>query len=49
MTKYFSEDTSVEAVNSRMGKDINPRLATVIGSLVTHLHAFRERGGLDPG
>jgi protocatechuate 3,4-dioxygenase beta subunit len=42
MTKYFSEDTSVEAVNSRMGKDINPRLATVIGSLVTHLHSFAK-------
>jgi protocatechuate 3,4-dioxygenase beta subunit len=42
MTKYFSEDTSVEAVNSRMGKDINPRLSTVIGSLVKHLHSFAK-------
>jgi protocatechuate 3,4-dioxygenase beta subunit len=42
MTQYFSEDTSVDAVNSRMGKDINPRLATVMASLVKHLHAFAK-------
>jgi protocatechuate 3,4-dioxygenase beta subunit len=42
MTKYFSEDTSVEAVNNRMGRDINPRLASVMGSLVKHLHAFAK-------
>jgi protocatechuate 3,4-dioxygenase beta subunit len=42
MTQYFSEDTSVDAVNSRMGKDINPRLATVMASLVRHLHSFAK-------
>ncbi|MFK7793672.1 MAG: intradiol ring-cleavage dioxygenase [Devosiaceae bacterium] len=36
----FTEDTSTSAVNSRMGKDIDPRLAHVMASLVTHLHAF---------
>ena len=44
MTKesYFSEDSSVEAVNARMGDDINPRLAEVMASLVKHLHAFAK-------
>lgn len=39
---YFTEARSVEAVNARMGKDINPRLATVMASLVRHLHAFAK-------
>lgn len=38
----FTEETSVIAVNSRMGEDINPRLATVMASLVKHLHAFAK-------
>lgn len=38
----FTEETSVSAVNSRMGEDINPRLATVMASLVKHLHAFAK-------
>ena len=44
MTKesYFTEDASAEAVNARMGDDINPRLATVMASLVRHLHAFAK-------
>ncbi|MEW5422966.1 dioxygenase [Amorphus sp. 3PC139-8] len=42
MTRYFTEDTSVEAVNARMGEDIDPRLKTVMASLVTHLHAFAK-------
>lgn len=44
MTKqsYFSEDGSAEAVNARMGDDIDPRLAEVMGSLVRHLHAFAK-------
>lgn len=44
MTKqsYFSEEGSAEAVNARMGDDINPRLAEVMGSLVRHLHAFAK-------
>lgn len=39
---YFTEDHSEEAVNARMGPDINPRLATVMTSLVKHLHAFAK-------
>lgn len=44
MTKesYFSEETSAEAVNARMGDDTDPRLAEVMGSLVRHLHAFAK-------
>jgi catechol 1,2-dioxygenase len=42
MTQYFTEEGSVEAVNARMGKDINPRLAQVMASLVKHLHAFAK-------
>lgn len=44
MTKqsYFSEEGSAEAVNARMGDDVNPRLAEVMGSLVRHLHAFAK-------
>lgn len=44
MTKesYFSEEKSAEAVNARMGDDINPRLAEVMSSLVRHLHAFAK-------
>lgn len=38
----FTEETSESAVNSRMGADINPRLATVMASLVKHLHAFAK-------
>ncbi|MBO6673768.1 MAG: intradiol ring-cleavage dioxygenase [Rhizobiales bacterium] len=38
----FTEETSESAVNSRMGEDINPRLATVMASLVKHLHAFAK-------
>lgn len=40
MTIYFSEDTSAQAVNGRMGPDVPPRLAQVMASLVRHLHAF---------
>lgn len=42
MTAYFTEDGSVESVNARMGTDVNPRLAQVMGSLVKHLHAFAK-------
>ena len=42
MTRYFTEEGSVEAVNARMGQDINPRLAEVMASLVKHLHAFAK-------
>jgi len=37
---YFSEANSVEAVNARMGDEINPRLRKVMISLIKHLHGF---------
>ena len=37
---YFTEAQSAEAVNARLGADIDPRLARIMRSLVTHLHAF---------
>jgi protocatechuate 3,4-dioxygenase beta subunit len=37
---YFTEDRSEEAVHSRMGDDIDPRLKHVMTSLVQHLHSF---------
>lgn len=42
MTRFFTEAGSVEAVNARMGKDINPRLREVMASLIKHLHAFAK-------
>lgn len=42
MTRYFTEQASAEAVNDRMGENINPRLAEVMGCLVKHLHAFAK-------
>lgn len=39
-TGYFTEENSVETVNARMGKDVNPRLAQVMACLVKHLHNF---------
>ncbi|MDF1792899.1 MAG: intradiol ring-cleavage dioxygenase [Thalassobaculaceae bacterium] len=38
-TSYFTEDTSVEAVLARAAAPDNPRLAEVMRSAVTHLHA----------
>lgn len=40
--QYFSEDTSVATVNGRMGPDTAPRMAQVMGALVSHLHAFAK-------
>lgn len=48
MPEYFSEERSAEAVNSRMGQDINPRLAEIMASLVKHLHAFAKDISLTP-
>jgi catechol 1,2-dioxygenase len=48
MTVYFTEEESVEAVNARMGADVNPRLAIVMASLVKHLHAFAKEVQLTP-
>jgi catechol 1,2-dioxygenase len=42
MSGYFTEDTSVDAVNSRMGPDVSPRLAKVMAALVRHLHEFAK-------
>lgn len=42
MTQYFTEEGSVQAVNDRMGPNINPRLAVVMAALVKHLHAFAK-------
>ncbi|WP_321961407.1 intradiol ring-cleavage dioxygenase [Paraburkholderia sp. J7] len=40
MSQFFTEEGSAQAVNARMGADIEPRLKTVMASLVKHLHAF---------
>ncbi|MBB5497538.1 dioxygenase [Paraburkholderia sp. MM5384-R2] len=40
MSRFFTEADSVNAVNARIGPDINPRLKEVMTSLVRHLHAF---------
>jgi catechol 1,2-dioxygenase len=40
MIPFFTEESSVEAVNSRMGEQTNPRVREVMASLVRHLHAF---------
>lgn len=43
---YFSESASAETVNGRMGDQTDPRLATVMTSLVRHLHDFIKDVGL---
>lgn len=40
--QYFSEETSVETVNARMGTTVTPRMAEVMAALVKHLHAFAK-------
>jgi catechol 1,2-dioxygenase len=40
MSQFFTEEASVEAVNSRVGAHVDPRLKEVMVSLVQHLHAF---------
>lgn len=40
--QYFSEDSSVETVNARMGSSTSPRMAEVMSCLVKHLHAFAK-------
>ncbi|MDF1775129.1 MAG: dioxygenase [Rhizobiaceae bacterium] len=42
MTRFFNEESSVETVNERMGDEVNPRLRTLMTSLVAHLHAFAK-------
>ena len=40
--EYFTEERSVEAVNSRMDQAADARLRTIMASLVSHLHAFAK-------
>lgn len=42
MAGYFSEQQSIEIVNSRMGEDVDPRLKQVMACLVKHLHDFAK-------
>lgn len=42
MTQFFTEESSAETVNARMGGDINPRMKEVMACLVKHLHAFAK-------
>ena len=42
MMQYFTEETSVDTVNARMGGAVTPRMAEVMASLVRHLHAFAK-------
>ncbi|AYE88237.1 dioxygenase family protein [Sulfitobacter sp. D7] len=46
MTGFFSEDTSVETVNARMGADIDPRMAEVFAAVIKHTHALVKEIGL---
>lgn len=48
MTRYFTEENSVDAVNARVAPDANPRIATIMASLVKHLHAFTKDVQLTP-
>lgn len=43
---YFTEAESTATVNSRMGAETDARLATVMESLVRHLHGFIKEVGL---
>jgi catechol 1,2-dioxygenase len=40
MSAYFSEETSAEVVNARMGAQTDPRLRQIMHALVSHLHSF---------
>jgi catechol 1,2-dioxygenase len=40
MSQFFTEASSEQAVNARMGAEVDARLKTVMASLVQHLHAF---------
>lgn len=42
MSQFFTEEDSADAVNARIGPDVNPRLREVMTSLVKHLHAFAK-------
>ncbi|MCV3241977.1 catechol 1,2-dioxygenase [Mesorhizobium robiniae] len=49
MQRLFSEDGSVEAVNERMVRSVNRRLAEIMACLVGHLHAFAKETQLTQG
>lgn len=49
MIQYFTEESSVETVNARMGEDIDPRLREVMACLVKHLHAPAKEINLTQG
>ncbi|MDE4133661.1 intradiol ring-cleavage dioxygenase [Phaeobacter sp. QD34_3] len=40
MSEYFSEASSADVVNARMGAQTDPRLRQIMHALVSHLHAF---------
>ena len=42
MSGYFTEESSTDTVNARIGDDVSPRLREVMESLVRHLHAFAK-------
>ena len=46
---YFTEEGSVDAVNSRTSAETDERLAEVWSSLVKHLHAFAKEVDLKQG
>jgi hydroxyquinol 1,2-dioxygenase len=48
MYPYFKESNSVEAVNSRIAPNVEPRIRQVMTSLVAHLHAFVKDVQLTP-
>lgn len=44
--RYSTEETSVEAVNARIGPEADPRLTEIMSALVRHLHAFAREVNL---
>lgn len=48
MYPHFTETSSVETVNARIGATADPRLAEVMRCLVKHLHAFVKESQLRP-
>ena len=44
--RNVTKDNITEIFMGYMGEDVNPRLREVVGSLVTHLHAFAKEVNL---
>ncbi len=42
MSRYFTEEDSVETVDARIAENCDPRLKEIMASLVKHLHAFTK-------